>query len=91
MSSNPSGKAKPGKAKTTAETEKGAEALGEIQALEIIDCVEDSSGDAVAMVEMTADQFPSIRLLVDTTALDDRRKAEVRHLLHEALDKLLGY
>lgn len=85
------GLAKPGKAKTTAETEKGAEALGEIQALEIIDCVEDSSGDAVAMVEMTADQFPSIRLLVDTTALDDRRKAEVRHLLHEALDKLLGY
>lgn len=53
--------------------------------------MEDSSGDAVAMVEMTADQFPSIRLLVDTTALDDRRKAEVRHLLHEALDKLLGY
>lgn len=82
---------KPGKAKATAETEKGAEAPAEIQALEIIDCVEDSGGEPVAMVEMTADHFPSIRLLVDTTALDDRRKAEVRHLVHEALDKLLGY
>ncbi len=53
--------------------------------------MEDSGGEPVAMVEMTADHFPSIRLLVDTTALDDRRKAEVRHLVHEALDKLLGY
>lgn len=43
------------------------------------------------MIEVGADQFPSIRLLIDATTLDDRRKAEVRHLVHEALDRLLGF
>ncbi|MBS0477768.1 MAG: hypothetical protein JSR79_00505 [Proteobacteria bacterium] len=57
----------------------------------IIDCVEDSGGDAVAMVEMGADDLPNIRLLIDVTMMDDRRKAEVRHLVHEALDRLLGF
>ena len=81
---------KPGKAKANAQTDEGAEAA-DIEAPAVIDCVEDSTGEAVAMVEMTPDQFPSIRLLVDTTTLDDQRKAEVRHLIHEALDKLLGF
>jgi hypothetical protein len=62
-----------------------------LEAPTIIDCVEDSGGDAVAMIEVGADQHPSIRLLVDAAALDDRRKAEVRHLVHEALDRLLGF
>lgn len=61
-----------------------------VPALEIIDCVEDASGDAIAMIEVGADQLPSIRLLIDATTLDDRRKAEVRHLVHEAFDRLLG-
>lgn len=61
-----------------------------VPVLEIIDCVEDASGDAIAMIEVGADQLPSIRLLIDATTLDDRRKAEVRHLVHEALDRLLG-
>lgn len=63
----------------------------ELDAPTIIDCVEDSGGDAVAMVEMGTDQLPSIRLLIDMTKLEDRRKAEVRHLVHEAVDRLLGF
>lgn len=63
----------------------------ELEAPTILDCVEDSGGDAVAMVEMGTDQLPSIRLLVDMTQLEDRRKAEVRHLVHEAVDRLLGF
>jgi hypothetical protein len=63
----------------------------EPEAPAIIDCVEDSGGDAVAMVEMGTDQLPSIRLLVDMTTLEDRRRAEVRHLVHEAVDRLLGF
>jgi hypothetical protein len=85
------GIAKPEKAKATLQTDNDAEAPVDIQALEIIDCVEDSSGEAVAMVEMGADQLPSIRLLVNSAAMDDRRKAEVRHLVHEAVDRLLGF
>jgi hypothetical protein len=82
---------KPGKVKATAAAVGPAEALANIPAPELIDCVEDSGGEAIAMVEMAADQFPSIRLLIDAAAMDDRRKAEVRHLVHEALDRLLGF
>ncbi len=82
---------KPAKEKATAQTADTTGIISALEAPEIIDCVEDSGGDAVAMIEMGADQFPSIRLLVDTATLDDRRKAEVRHLVHEALDRLLGF
>lgn len=43
------------------------------------------------MIETGVDQLPIIRLLVDATTLGDRRKAEVRHLIHDALDRLLGF
>lgn len=79
------------KEKATAQTADASGIISALEAPEIIDCVEDSGGDAVAMIEIGADQFPSIRLLVDTATLDDRRKAEVRHLVHEALDRLLGF
>lgn len=82
------------KAKATSAKDEPADVPARPSGLEaptIIDCVEDSGGDAVAMIEVGADQHPSIRLLVDAAALDDRRKAEVRHLVHEALDRLLGF
>jgi hypothetical protein len=82
---------KPAKEKATPQTADATGIIPALEAPEIIDCVEDSGGDAVAMIEIGADQFPSIRLLVDTATLDDRRKAEVRHLVHEALDRLLGF
>lgn len=82
---------KPAKEKATAQTADTTGIISALEAREIFDCVEDSGGDAVAMIEMGADQLPSIRLLVDTATLDDPRKAEVRHLVHEALDRLLGF
>ena len=82
---------KPGKTAATVQASEPTDVPAALPTPELIDCVEDSGGDAVALVEMSPDQFPSIRLLVDATTLDDRRKAEVRHLVHEALDRLLGY
>ena len=84
-----SDKAKPTSAKNGPEDVSAP--ASELEAPTIIDCVEDSGGDAVAMVEIGTDQLPSIRLLVDMTKLEDRRKAEVRHLVHEAVDRLLGF
>lgn len=85
------GIAKPTKAKATAQTADTLDMPSNLEAPAIIDCVEDSRGDAIAMIEAGADQLPSIRLLIATATLDDRRKAEVRHLVHEALDRLLGF
>ena len=82
---------KPGKARSTPANSEPADVSAAMGASQIIDCVEDSGGDAIAMIEMGSDQLPSIRLLVDATAMDDRRRAEVRHLIHEALDRLLGF
>ena len=82
---------RPGNAKATTAATESAETSADLANTEIIDCVEDSRGEAIAMVEMSADQLPSIRLLVGATAMDDRRKAEVRHLVHEAVDRLLGF
>lgn len=82
---------KPNKTKATTQVGEVADEPVDLQAPEVINCVEDSGGEAVAMVEMGADDLPSIRLLIDTAAIDDRRKAEVRHLVHEALDRLLGF
>lgn len=84
------GVGKPDKTRETASKGESTELVADVPAPEVIDCVEDSGGDAIAMIELGADQLPGIRLLVDVTTLDDRRKAEVRHLVHEALDRLLG-
>ena len=81
----------PDKTRATAPKDEPADVPAAVPAPEVIDCVEDSGGDAVAMIEMGADELPNIRLLVDVTTLDDRRKAEVRHLVHEAIDRLLGF
>lgn len=85
------GIAKPPKGKATAQTADTTDMPSHLDAPEIIDCVEDTAGEGVAMIEMGADQFPSIRLLIAPAMLDDRRKAEVRHLIHEAVDRLLGH
>lgn len=85
------GVGKPDKTRGTASKGESTELVADVPAPEVIDCVEDSGGDAIAMIEVGADQLPSIRLLIDATGLDDRRKAEVRHLVHEALDRLLGF
>ena len=82
---------KPDKTRATASNDEPTAVSGVVAAAEVIDCVEDSGGDPIAMIEMGADQLHSIRLLVDANTLDDRRKAEVRHLVHEALDRLLGF
>lgn len=82
---------KPDTTRASAPTGEPTDVGAAVPAPEVIDCVEDSGGDAIAMIEVGADQLPSIRLLVDATTLDDRRKAEVRHLIHEALDRLLGF
>ena len=78
------------KGKTTAQTADPVDTPSGLDAPEIIDCVEDTAGEAIATIEMGVDQLPSIRLLIATATLDDRRRAEVRHLMHEALDRLLG-
>ena len=52
---------KPGKAGTNTQADTTGLPAG-IPPHEIIDCVEDSGGDPVAMIEMGADQFPSIPL-----------------------------
>lgn len=82
---------KPDKARATPAKSEPADVSAAASASQLIDCVEDSGGEAVAMIEVGADQLPSIRLLVDMTTLEDRRKAEVRHLVHEAVDRLLGF
>ena len=82
---------KPDKTRATALKGELTDVADDVPATAVVDCVEDSGGDAIAMIELGADQLPSIRLLIDATTLDDRRKAEVRHLIHEALDRLLGF
>jgi hypothetical protein len=82
---------KSGKARAASAKSEPADAPTAVPTPEVIDCVEDSSGDAVALIEVGADQLLNIRLLVDMTTLEDRRKAEVRHLVHEAVDRLLGF
>ena len=84
------GIAKPGKGTLPKQADMAVIASSDVIAPDVIDCVEDSGGEAVALIELGTDQLPSIRLLVDAASMDDRRKAEVRQLMHEALDRLLG-
>lgn len=75
---------------SASENDVGTSAALPDEPLEIIDCVEHPDGEPVAMIEMGRDQLPNIRLLVAAADLDDRRKAEVREVLRDAIDKLLG-
>ena len=57
------GIAKPDKGTTPKQADMAASS--DATAPDVIDCVEDSGGETVAIIELGADQLPSIRLLVD--------------------------